>query len=224
MPAYKLASADLLNTPLQKHIAKLGKPIFLSCGGGDFNDIRRAVDTITPLNPNLAVLHCTAAYPVEISDMNLRVITELRKKLPDLVIGLSDHENGIDAASIAFMLGARVFEKHFTLNRAWKGTDHSYSLEPEGLRKLVRNLSRIPLALGDGNKRLLESEKKPLHKMGKQLVAARPIRAGQVLTAKDIAIKSPGGGIPPFRYDEILGKTVRTALAEDEPFSAAHLQ
>lgn len=220
MPAYKFASADLINTPLQKHVAKFGKPMFLSCGGGDLNDIRRAVDTILPINKNLSVLHCTASYPADVSDMNLRVITELRRVFPDLVIGLSDHENGIDAASIAFMLGARVFEKHFTLNRAWKGTDQSFSLEPEGMRKLVRNLNRIPLALGDGNKRLMESEKKPLQKMGKQLVAARALPAGHVLAEADIAIKSPGGGLPPYRLDEVLGKKTRAALSEDDPIPA----
>ena len=101
--------------------------------------------------------------------MNLNVITILKKKFPKNLIGLSDHENGIDAASVAYMMGARVFEKHFTLNRAWKGTDHSFSLEPQGLEKLVRNLKRIPILLGSKEKRLLKSEIEPLRKMQKSI-------------------------------------------------------
>lgn len=216
MPAYKLASGDLLNTPLQRHVAKLGKPVFLSTGGGTMDDIRRACDVILPINPHVSVLHCTASYPANVEDMNLSVIPTLLCEFPDVVIGLSDHENGIDAASIAYMLGARVFEKHFTLNRALKGTDHSFSLEPEGLRKLVRNLSRIPVLLGDGEKRPLESEKKPLTKMAKSIVAARNLPAGHRITEKDLALKSPGGGLPPFETERVIGMTLRAALKEDD--------
>lgn len=223
MPAYKIASADLNNTPLQKHIAKVGKPIFLSTGGGSLADIRRAADAILPLNTQLCILHCTASYPVEIADMNLSVISTLLAEYPDQVIGLSDHENGIDAASVAYMLGARVFEKHFTLNHAMKGTDHSFSLEPEGLKKLIRNLNRIPMMFGDGNKRLLECEKKPLKKMGKSLVAARNLSAGHVLARSDIAIKSPSGGLQPFEFENILGKCLRVNLNEDDHVLYEHL-
>lgn len=215
MPAYKIASADLNNTPLQKHIAELGKPIFLSTGGGTIKDIHRACDAILPLNSQLCILHCTASYPANVEDMNLNVIPLLLAEFPNQVIGLSDHENGIDAASIAYMLGARVFEKHFTLNRAFKGTDHSFSLEPEGLRKMVRNLGRIPVLLGNGEKRLLESEKKPLKKMSKSLVAAKALPAGHKLTVKDVAIKSPSGGLPPFELENVIGKTLKTPLSED---------
>ena len=216
MPAYKLASGDLTNIPLQRHVAKTGKPIFLSTGGGTLADIRRACDAILPLNQQLCILHCTASYPANVEDMNLSVIPVLLREFPEQVVGLSDHENGIDAASIAYMLGARVFEKHFTLNRASKGTDHSFSLEPEGLRKLIRNLSRIPVLLGTGEKRPLDSEKRPLSKMSKSIVAARELQAGQTLSESDVAFKSPGGGLPPFEVDKVLGKRVRTALKPDD--------
>jgi N-acetylneuraminate synthase/sialic acid synthase len=216
MPAYKIASADLNNVPLQKYIARLGKPIFLSTGGGAMKDIHRASDAILPINKQLCILHCTASYPADVVDMNLNVIPTLLAEYPDQVIGLSDHENGIDAASIAYMLGARIFEKHFTLNRSWKGTDQSFSLEPEGLRKLVRNLHRIPVMLGDGKKQLLESEKKPLKKMSKSLVAARNLPAGHKLTVGDIAIKSPSGGLPPYELESILGKSLRVKLVKDD--------
>ena len=216
MPAYKIASADLKNIPLQKYVARKNKAIFLSTGGGTLEDIRRACEAILPINNNLCILHCTASYPADIEDMNLNVIPTLKAEFPDLIIGLSDHENGIDAASIAYMLGARVFEKHFTLNRAWRGTDHSFSLEPSGLRKLVRNLGRIPILLGDSVKRPLECELKPLQKMGKSLVAAHDLPVGHVLTATDVAIKSPSGGLPPYELDNVVGQTLHKSLCEDE--------
>ena len=115
MPFYKIASADLTNTPLQEYIAKKNKPIFLSTGGGNMLDVNRAVKNILKFNKKLSILHCTASYPAMIEDMNLNVISEYRKKFPNIKIGLSDHENGIDASTIAYMLGARVFDKHFTL-------------------------------------------------------------------------------------------------------------
>jgi len=216
MPAFKIASGDLLNTPLQAKIAKQGKPVLLSTGGGTFIDIKRAVENILQFNDQLIVFHCTASYPANVEDMNLLVIPELKKLFPNLIIGLSDHENGIDAASVGYMLGARVFEKHFTLNRSWKGTDQSFSLEPEGLRKLVRNLNRIPVLLGSSDKQLLESEKRPLKKMAKTLVAKTDLLAGQILTESDIAIKSPGGGLPPYELDRIVGKTLNRNLKEDD--------
>ena len=224
MPAYKIASGDLLNIPLQRKIAKLGKPIFLSTGGGTFEDIKRASDNILAINKDLCILHCTASYPANVEDMNLRVIPVLKERYPDLVIGLSDHENGIDATAIGYMLGARVFEKHFTLNRSWKGTDQSFSLEPEGMRKMIRNLKRIPVLLGSADKQLLESEKKPLGKMQKQLVAARELPAGHVITEQDIALKSPGGGLAPYYWDQVVGKTLIKGLAEEGLFSLDNLK
>jgi N-acetylneuraminate synthase/sialic acid synthase len=216
MPAYKFASGDLLNTPLQKHVAKIGKPMFLSTGGGTMEDIRRACDAILPINPQLSILHCTASYPADVGDLNLRVIGTLRDAYPDKVIGLSDHENGIDCAIVAYMLGARVFEKHFTMNHSWKGTDHAFSLEPVGMRKMVRDLGRIPVAMGDGIKRHLACEDKPLLKMSKKLVAARALPEGHILTEADVAMKSPGDGLPPHQLEKVIGCRLKHALAEDD--------
>ena len=216
MPAFKIASADLRNTILQTEIAKLKKPIFLSTGGGTLDDVKRARDNICKYNNNLAILHCTASYPAEIADMNLNVIKTYLKEFPNNVIGLSDHENGIDAAPIAYMLGARVFEKHFTLNRALKGTDHTFSLEPVGLNKLVRNLKRINPMLGSNEKKFLESEKKPIFKMEKSVVTNKSLIQGHKLTLKDLAIKSPGGGLPPYKLESLVGKTLRKNLTEEE--------
>jgi len=218
--AFKFASGDLLNVPLLRHVAAFGKPMLLSTGGGTMEDIERAVEAVLPLNSQLAVLHCTASYPAEAEELNLQVIATLRERYGDLVIGFSDHHNGIAMAVVAYMLGARVIEKHFTLNHAWKGTDHAFSLMPEGMRKLVRDLRRASVALGDGVKRRLPSEEQPLRKMGKQLVAARDLAAGHVLTADDVAAKSPAdGGLPPYELDRLVGLRLERALRADEPLT-----
>jgi N-acetylneuraminate synthase/sialic acid synthase len=216
LPAYKIASGDLTNLPLITYVAKLGRPVIVSTGGGSMEDVQRMYDAVMPINRRLCILQCTASYPVEPADMHLRVITTFRERFPDVVIGLSDHQNGIAMADAAYILGARVIEKHFTLNRAWKGTDHAYSLEPVGLRKLVRDLRRVRVALGTGAKQPLPIEKKPLYKMGKKLVAARTLAAGHVLTADDVAIKSPNDGLPPYHLPALLGKTLRRELSEDD--------
>jgi N-acetylneuraminate synthase/sialic acid synthase len=215
--AFKFASGDLLNVPFLRYVATFGKPLLLSTGGGTMEDIDRAVEAILPLNSQLCVLHCTASYPADTEDLNLRVIETLRERYPDLVIGLSDHQNGIAMALVAYMLGARVFEKHFTLNHAWKGSDHAYSLMPEGMRRLVRDLHRVPVALGDGVKRRLPSEERPLTKMGKKLVAARDLPAGHVLAPGDLEAKSPAdGGLPPYELDRLLGGRLLRPLAFEE--------
>jgi N-acetylneuraminate synthase/sialic acid synthase len=215
--AFKFASGDLPNVPFLRYVATFGKPLLLSTGGGTLEDIDRAVQAILPLNSQLAVLHCTASYPAEVEDLNLGVIDSLRERYPELVIGLSDHQNGIAMALVAYMLGARVFEKHFTLNHAWKGSDHAYSLMPDGMRRLVRDLHRVPVALGDGVKRRLPSEERPLTKMGKKLVAARDLEAGQVLAPGDLEAKSPAdAGLAPYELDRLLGRRLRRPLAYEQ--------
>ena len=215
--AFKFASGDLLNVPFLRYVAAKGRPLFLSTGGGTVEDIDRAVEAILPLNEELCVLHCTASYPADVEDLNLAVIATLREHYPQLLIGLSDHHNGIAMAPVAFMLGARVFEKHFTLNHAWKGTDHAYSLMPDGMRRFVRDLHRVPDALGDGVKRRLPSEERPLHKMGKKLVAARELEAGHILAEGDLVAKSPAdGGLAPYELDRLLGKRLLRPLAFEE--------
>jgi N-acetylneuraminate synthase/sialic acid synthase len=215
--AFKFASGDLLNVPFLRYVAAFGRPMLLSTGGGTLEDVDRAVEAVLAANEQLAVLHCTASYPADVEDLNLSVIGALRERYPELVIGLSDHHNGIAMALVGYMLGARVFEKHFTLNHAWKGTDHAYSLMPDGMRRFVRDLDRIPAALGDGVKRKLPSEERPLAKMGKKLVAARPLPAGHVLADGDLIAKSPAdGGLPPYELDALRGRTLARPLDADE--------
>ena len=216
MPAYKLASGDLTNTPLLRHVARIGKPVIFSTGGGTMDDVRRAHDTLASENDQIAVLQCTAGYPAEWDELDLGVIGTYRAEFPETVVGFSSHDNGIAMAVAAFVLGSRIVEKHFTLNRALKGTDHVFSLEPPGLRKLVRDLRRTKVALGDGTKNVHASEVAPATKMGKKLVAARDLPAGHVLEDGDVAFKSPGDGLPPYELERVLGATLRRPVLEDE--------
>jgi sialic acid synthase len=217
LPAFKIASGDLTNTPLLRHVAGLGRPMFLSTGGGTMDDVERAVDAILALNEQLCVMQCTASYPCEVEELNLGVIETYRERFPDLVIGLSDHQSGIAMSLVGYMLGARVIEKHFTLNHAWRGSDHAFSLMPEGMRRLVRDLHRVPDAVGDGVKRPLASEARSLEKMGKKLVATRDLPVGHVLTADDLAARSPAdGGLPPYELDDLLGRRLTRPIMVDQ--------
>lgn len=216
VPAFKIASGDLKNIPLLTHLAQFRKPLILSTGGGTMDDVNRAYDAIMPINPLLCILQCTAGYPAAFSELNLRVITTYRERFPHSIIGLSSHDNGISMAVAAYMLGARVIEKHFTLNHTWKGTDHAFSLEPDGFRKMVRDLNRVNLAMGDGAKRVYDSEKAPMLKMGKKLVAACDLPPGHTIRREDIAIKSPGDGLPPYEIDKVIGRVTRQALEQDQ--------
>ena len=224
LPAYKIASGDLRNTPLLRHVAALGKPMIVSTGGAAIEDVDRAVEAVAPVNGQICLPQCTAAYPAAVEELNLAVITTLRERYPDLVVGLSDHQDGIAMATVAYMLGARVIEKHFTLSHSSKGTDHAFSLIPEGMRKLVRDLRRIPVAMGDAEKRPLPSEEKPLQKMGKKLVATRAFAPGHVLAPGDLAARSPADeGLPPYALDTLVGLSLVRPLAEEEAILWEHV-
>jgi sialic acid synthase len=216
VPAYKIASGDLKSVPLLKHVARFGKPMIVSTGGAMIDDVQRAYDAIMPINPQLAILQCTAGYPAAFEELDLRVIATYRERFPEAVIGFSSHDNGVAMPVAAYMLGSRIVEKHFTLNRTSKGTDHAFSLEPVGLRKMVRDLERTYRAMGDGIKKLYESERAPILKMGKSLVVARDLPSGHVLRPEDVVMKSPAGGIPPYELDQVLGCTTLKPLHEDD--------
>ena len=224
IPAYKIASGDLTNTPLLRFVAEVGKPMIVSTGGGAIDDVRRAYDVVAEINPDVALLQCTAGYPAQWDELDLKVIATYRDLFQEAVVGYSGHDNGIAMPVAAYVLGARIVEKHFTLNRASKGTDHVFSLEPVGLRKLVRDLQRTRVAIGDGNKLPHPSETDPITKMGKKIVGATTLPAGHVLTAVDLALKSPGDGLPPYELDNVLGRTLRHPLGEDSPLTFEHLE
>jgi sialic acid synthase len=214
-PAYKIASADLCNTPLLRYVAEIGKPMIMSTGGHRLDDVQRAYDTVAPINSEFAFLQCTAGYPPAWEELDLRVIETYRREFPDTVVGFSGHDSGIAMAVAAYVLGARIVEKHFTLNRAMKGTDHGFSLEPQGMEKMVRDLHRVHVACGDGTKNVYESEAAPVTKMAKKLVAARDLPAGHVLTEDDIALKSPGDGLRPHELDRLIGRQLKYPVTEE---------
>jgi N-acetylneuraminate synthase/sialic acid synthase len=217
--SYKVASGDITNIPLLQSIAKLGKPIFVSTGAATLEEIRIAHDSITAINTDLCLLHCVAEYPAEYANLNLNFVKTLINAFPNTLIGYSGHDNGILAAVLSYMLGARVVEKHFTLNRSWKGTDHKFSLEPEGLRKQVRDLRRVDIALGDGSKSISESEKEARIKMGKGIYAAKSLAKGTILVIDDVCFKTPANGTPPYMIDEIIGKRLKQYVEEEETIS-----
>jgi sialic acid synthase len=216
VPAYKVASADIRNLPLLRRLAGTGKPLIISTGGASLDDVRRAYNVARSGTPDVAVLQCTAGYPAAWSEIDLRVIETYRATFPEAVIGLSSHDNGIAIPLASYMLGARVIEKHFTLDRTMRGSDHSFSLEPQGLQKMIRDLRRARVALGDGRKKVYESEQVPLTKMAKKLVAATDLEEGHVLTPADIAVKSPGDGCCPSNFDRFVGARLKRSVVRDE--------
>lgn len=162
-PCLKIASGDLRNTNLLEYVRDCPWVIILSTGGAGASEIRRAYDTVRPD----ALLHCTSGYPAKYSELNLRCIRSMRATYDDVVVGWSGHDTGIAMAVAAYTLGARIIEKHFTLDRSWKGTDQAFSLEPQGMRTMVENLRQAHLALGDGIKTVYDSEIEPLKKQMK---------------------------------------------------------
>src|SRR4029434_2224696 len=198
--------------------------MIVSTGAALLEDVKRAYEAIMPINPKLAILQCTAGYPAAIEELDLRVISTYRERFPGAVIGFSSHDNGIAMPVAAYMLGARIVEKHFTLNRASKGTDHAFSLEPVGLRKMLRDLERTHKALGNGIKKIYESEKAPITKMGKSLVVARDLPSGHLLGRADIVMKSPGGSIPPYELENVLGRVTLRPLTGAAFFAVAVLR
>lgn len=196
MPAIKIASGDITYTELLADVATYGKPVIVSTGGATIDEIRKAHATLNGC-PH-AFLQCTAAYPAAFNELDLRVIETYRSLFPDTVIGLSDHDKGIAMAPVAYALGARIVEKHFTLDRTWKGTDQAFSLEPVGLRKMIRDLKRTKAALGEGRKRLHQSELAPLAKMRKKLIDGEWKVDGKIIAegAGHAKIKLPKCQIP----------------------------
>jgi N-acetylneuraminate synthase/sialic acid synthase len=223
--AFKVHSGGVTDTPLLRCVASTGKPIIVSTGGATWADVDRVVEVLTPRCRAFALLHCTAAYPVrDVAELNLQAIAKMRDRYPGTVIGWSGHDSGIAMALLAYSLGARIIEKHVTLNRNMQGTDHAFSLEPVGLTKLVRDLRRAELAQGDGEKRRYASEDQALAKMSRTLVAAVDLRRGHILQPDDIDLKIAGEGLPPYLFEDVIGFPLACPIAEDEPITFAHLK
>lgn len=207
MPLWKIASCDVTNLPLCRKIAGYGQPMIISTGGATFDEISRLCREIEPINDNFALLHCISTYPNSDNTLNLEVIRTLKAKYPDKLIGFSSHHPGIEPLVVARTIGASIFEVHFTLNRGSRGTDHGFSMEPQGLQKLCSDLKRVNIMLGNGEKKVLPQEKSGfITKMGKSIHVARPIKAGKAIEPDDICIKSPAEGLPPYEYDNVVGR------------------
>lgn len=211
VPAFKIASGDLKSIPLIRHVAQFGQPVIVSTGGGTLEDIERAHAALGDC-PH-AFLQCTAEYPlVRYEELNLKAIEVLRERFPDTVIGFSSHEDGIDAAVPAYMLGARIHEQHFTTSHTLKGSDNPWSLEPEGMTRLVRSLTRAHASLGDGVKRRYEAEEKPLMRMEKAIYPREYYPIGHTLRPGDLELRSPGAGLAPYKLDKLIGRRLREPL------------
>ena len=221
MPLYKIASGCMTDFPLIETIASFGKPMIISTGGWAYHHIDRLHELLKELKAEFAFLHCIASYPNKIEEMNLNIIADMMERYPKTIIGLSDHHSSVKTAIFAYFKGARIIEKHFTLSRAWKGPDHSFSLEPKGLETLCEDIKDARLSLGKNEKVRLDSEQKPITKMSKAIYAVHRLKAGEAITESNIAIKIPGEGLEPYHVDEIIGKVVNTDVETEQPLTAS---
>jgi sialic acid synthase len=219
----KISSFDLGNLSFINRIAKTKKPLVMSIGGGNIEQIKSSISTISNHHKNLAILHCVSEYPCEYDRLGLSSIETLTKKYPDFTIGSSDHFNGTISGPIAFMMGAKVFEKHVTLNRASKGTDHSFALEPEGFRKFVRDIKRIPKMLPIKDSETL-GEEYVFQKLGKSLVPIKDLKNGEILNLENLSGKIFKETFIPVREtNEILGKKISRDIKKGEPIKKSDL-
>jgi len=212
VPAFKIASGEITDVPLLRHIARKGRPVILSTGMSTLREVREAVEVIRRAgNEQVILLHCVSNYPADPADANLRAMRTMAKAC-GAPVGYSDHTPGIEVALAAVALGACVIEKHLTLDRSLPGPDHQASLEPGQLRALVRGIRTVEAALGHGRKEPARSEAATAAVVRKSVVAARRIPTGTALTARLLAAKRPGTGWPPSRRDELIGRRTKTDI------------
>jgi N-acetylneuraminate synthase len=205
---FKVGSGELTNTPFLRHIASFGKPIIISTGMGFLFEVEHAINVLQEsglLLKDKTVLHATTDYPTLPKDVNLTAMLTMKAAFPGINIGYSDHTLGIEIPVAAVALGATVIEKHFTLDKTMSGPDHSASLEPEELKEMVRVIRNTEVALGTGWKVPTDTERKSRKLVRKSIVANEAICKGDVLTDKVLGIKRPGDGLPPTRWDEVVG-------------------
>lgn len=213
-PAFKIPSADLTNVPLIEYAARKGRPVILSTGMSTLDEVDQAVAAVRRHTEQFALLQCTSTYPSEYADLNLRMIPVLKSRY-QCVIGYSGHERGIAVSAAAVALGASIVERHFTIDRTWKGSDHAASLEHPGLQKLVRDIRNVELALGRPVKTITPGEVSIRRKLAKSLVSAAPIPAGAVITAAMLTAKGPGTGLSPSALSQVAGRRAVRDIPED---------
>lgn len=218
MPIFKIPSGEITNLPYLRHIGRLGKEVILSTGMADLGEVEDALNALTGEGvpkEKITVLHATTEYPCPIDEVNLRAMQTMRNAF-GVKVGYSDHTQGIEVPIAAVAMGASVIEKHFTLDRTMEGPDHKASLEPNELKAMVRAIRNIDQAIGDGIKKASKSEAKNIPISRKSIIAARPIKMGEVFSSDNLAVKRPGAGINPMRWDEIIGQVAQRDYLPDE--------
>ena len=216
MPFWKIPSGEITDYPYLVAIAKTGKPVVMSTGMCEMDEIKEAIDVLRKNGTkDIQLLHCNTEYPTPFDDVNLRAIQTMKNEF-GLEVGYSDHTKGIEIPIAAVALGATIIEKHFTLDRNMEGPDHKASLEPKELAEMVTCVRNIEKALGNGTKAPSPSEKKNIPVARKSIVAARSIKMGERFTTDNITVKRPGTGISPMKWNSILGKRANRDFEEDE--------
>lgn len=220
---HKLASRDITNLPLIERMAQTNKPIILSVGMATKQDLAEAMVTIRRYHDKIVVMQCTSEYPTPYDDCNLLATLSIRRQF-NVLTGLSDHTIGLMTPSASVALGAVAIEKHLTLARYMKGTDHACSLEPDGLRRLVRDTRNLERALGNGEMRVPDGVEHARLKLARSLVSRVPIPVGTVVTEEMLCLKSPGGGLAWKERDRILKRAARRSLLADVTLSAVDFE
>ena len=216
VPFFKIPSGEITNYPYLIKIAHTGKPVVMSTGMCEPDEILAAINVLEKNGSGeITLLHCNTEYPTPLKDVNLYAMRTM-KKMFGKKVGYSDHTKGIEVPVAAVALGACVIEKHFTLDKNMPGPDHKASLEPDELGRMVKNIRNIEIALGDGVKRVSESERKNIAIARKSIVAWRNIQEGEILTEENLAVKRPGTGINPMQWMEVLGTRAVRDFKEDE--------
>lgn len=216
VPFFKIPSGEITNYPYLIKIAHTGKPVVMSTGMCEPDEILAAINVLEKNGSGeITLLHCNTEYPTPLKDVNLYAMRTM-KKMFGKKVGYSDHTKGIEVPVAAVALGACVIEKHFTLDKNMPGPDHKASLEPDELGRMVKNIRNIEIALGDGVKRVSESERKNIAIARKSIVARRNIQEGEILTEENLTVKRPGTGINPMQWMEVLGTRAVRDFKEDE--------
>ncbi len=216
MPFWKIPSGEVTNYPYLVALAKTGKPVVMSTGMCEINEIADAIKVLKDNGTkDIKLLHCNTEYPTPFEDVNLTAMKTMREAF-STEVGYSDHTKGIEVPIAAVALGATIIEKHFTLDRNMEGPDHKASLEPQELKQMVCSIRNIEMAIGTGDKTPSASEKKNITIARKSIVAKKGIKAGEVFTVENITVKRPGTGISPMRWNEVLGTKAVRDFNEDE--------
>ncbi|MDD5774347.1 MAG: N-acetylneuraminate synthase [Candidatus Omnitrophica bacterium] len=215
---FKIPSGEITNLPFLRKIGRLRKRVILSTGMSDLNEIKQALDVLIAsgtLKKNITVLHCTTEYPARYRDVNLLAMLTIRDTFK-IDVGYSDHSPGIDVPIAAAALGASVIEKHFTLDKNMPGPDHKASLDPQELAAMIRAVRNIEQCLGDGIKKASAPEQRNKACVRKSIVALTDIEKGEIFSESNIAVKRPGTGISPMKWDSVIGSKAVRNFKEDE--------